>query len=77
MQVSAIKFTGIAEHSRKCQRKTPVKNERLCKARAEAKFTWIIPSRRQRCIYMNLIWTKKHCTVLKIIIRFALGAYWR
>ena len=27
--------------------------QRLCKARAEAKFTWIMPSRRQRCIYMN------------------------
>ena len=27
--------------------------ERLCKARAEAKFTWIMPSRSQRCIYMN------------------------
>ena len=25
----------------------------MCKARAEAKFTWIMPSRRQRCIYMN------------------------
>ena len=24
--------------------------ERLCKAIAEAKFTWIMPSRRQRCI---------------------------
>ena len=23
--------------------------ERLCKARAEAKFTWIMPSRSQRC----------------------------
>ena len=29
--------------------------ERLCKARAEAKFTWIMPSRSQRCIYMNEI----------------------
>ena len=27
--------------------------QRLCKARAEAKFTWIMPSRSQRCIYMN------------------------
>ena len=27
--------------------------ERLCKARAEAKVTWIMPSRSQRCIYMN------------------------
>ena len=27
--------------------------ERLCKVRAEAKFTWIMPSRSQRCIYMN------------------------
>ena len=27
--------------------------ERLCKARAEAKFTWIMPSRSQRCIYMK------------------------
>ena len=26
------------------------KIQRLCKARAEAKFTWIMPSRRQRCI---------------------------
>ena len=30
------------------------KIQRLCKARAEAKFTWIMPSRRQRCIYMNV-----------------------
>ena len=28
-------------------------NERLCKASAETKFTWAMPSRRQRCIYMN------------------------
>ena len=31
------------------------KIQRLCKARAEAKFTWIMPSRRQRCIYMNFL----------------------
>ena len=29
------------------------KDERLCKASAETKFTWAMPSRRQRCIYMN------------------------
>ena len=29
-------------------------NERLCKASAETKFTWAMPSRRQRCIYMNV-----------------------
>ena len=27
--------------------------ERLCKASAEAKLTWTMPSRRQRCMYMN------------------------
>ena len=32
-------------------------SERLCKARAEAKFTWIMPSRRQRCIYMKRLHT--------------------
>ena len=30
--------------------KWSVENERLCKASAEAKFTWTMPSRRQRCI---------------------------
>ena len=29
-------------------------SERLCKASAEAKFTWTMPSRSQRCIYMKL-----------------------
>ena len=29
--------------------------ERLCKARAEAKFAWIMPSRSQRCIYIKLL----------------------
>ena len=38
-------------------KKTSVENERLCKARAEAKFTWIMPSRRQRCIYMKRLHT--------------------
>ena len=33
------------------------KIQRLCKARAEAKFTWIMPSRRQRCIYMKHLHT--------------------
>ena len=33
------------------------KIQRLCKARAEAKFTWIMPSRRQRCIYMKRLHT--------------------
>ena len=38
-------------------KKTSVENERLCKARAKAKFTWIMPSAaenvKKRCIYMN------------------------
>ena len=42
--------------------------ERLCKARAEAKFTWIMPSRSQRCIYMNataasIEWMPNGCIV--------------
>ena len=28
-------------------------NERLCKASAEAKLAWAMPSRRQRCMYMT------------------------
>ena len=32
------------------RRQTSVENERLCKARAEAKFTWIMPSRRQTSV---------------------------
>ena len=31
-------------------KKTSVENERLCKARAEAKFTWTMPSRRQTSV---------------------------
>ncbi|MDY5451710.1 MAG: hypothetical protein SPG28_02325, partial [Alloprevotella sp.] len=41
--------SGYAERSRKCQEKVHL-YERLCKARAETKFTWTMPSRRQTSV---------------------------
>ena len=43
------------------------RSERLCKARAEAKFTWIMPSRSQRCIYMKGFSPRFFCPRISLI----------
>ena len=58
--------SGYAERSRKCQEKVHL-YERLCKARAEAKFTWIMPSRSQMCIYMKGFSPRFFCPRISLI----------